>query len=79
MLAIRNGLTAALRYYPFLSGYDRIALSKPLAAFARNEEFAVVTLRNGAKMLVIAPIDGSKLAPVLQKAAEQKVINLELI
>lgn len=52
MLAIRSGLSAALRHYPFLSGYGKIALSKPLAAFARNENFAVVTLRNGARMLV---------------------------
>lgn len=52
MLAIRSGLSAVLRHYPFLSGHGKIALSKPLAAFARNEHFAVITLRNGAKMLV---------------------------
>lgn len=52
MLAIRTALSAALRHYPFFSGYAKIALSKPLAAFARNEQFAVITLRNGAKLLV---------------------------
>jgi putative multiple sugar transport system substrate-binding protein len=32
-----------------------------------------VMMKNGAKLLVIAPIDGSKLAPTLQKAADQKI------
>jgi putative multiple sugar transport system substrate-binding protein len=30
-------------------------------------------MKNGAKVLVIAPIDGTKLADVLQKAADQKI------
>jgi putative multiple sugar transport system substrate-binding protein len=30
-------------------------------------------MKNGAKLLIIAPIDGSKLAAILQKAADQKI------
>lgn len=51
---------------------------KPELQFADNDiakQIAQIEtmMKNGAKLLVIAPIDGSKLAPVLQKAAEQKI------
>lgn len=52
MLPVRTFLSAVLRRYPFSTGYEAIGLSKPLALFARNEQYSVAYLRNGAKMLV---------------------------
>ena len=49
---MRSLISAALRRYPFYEGYDRIALSKPLALFAHFEEFAIAKLRGGERMLV---------------------------
>lgn len=48
---LRSVIAATLRAYPFYSGYSAIALSKPLALFARAP-FAIATLRDGQKMVV---------------------------
>lgn len=52
--SIRSLASAALAHYPFYTGLESIALSKPLALLARNEHFAIVRLRNGLQMLVFA-------------------------
>lgn len=52
MQIFRPVISAALRHYPFLRGYDRIALSKPLALFAHSEAYAIARLRDGQTMLV---------------------------
>jgi len=44
-------ISAALRHYPFYAGYAEIALSKPLALFARGEH-ALARLRDGQRILV---------------------------
>jgi FkbM family methyltransferase len=49
---MRRLLSFALRRYPLFTGYDSIALSKPLALFAKSEVYAIATLRGGQRMLV---------------------------
>ena len=52
MPLVRPLLSDALRHYPFYSGFEKIALSKLLALFARGETYAVARLRGGEQMLV---------------------------
>ena len=52
MLPVRILLSSILHRYPFYGGFETIALSKPLALFARSEVYAIARLRNGDRMLV---------------------------
>lgn len=53
MLPVRTFLSFILHRYPFYGGFETIALSKPLALFARTETYAIARLRNGDRMLVV--------------------------
>ena len=50
--SIRYLISAILRHYPLKTGFDTIALSKPLALFALGERHEIVRLRNDTALLV---------------------------
>lgn len=50
--SIRYLISGALRHYPLKTGFETIALSRPLALFATGERHQIVRLRNGTSLLV---------------------------